>query len=198
MKSDFWAIILAAGESRRMGSPKMLLAFQGRTIIENVISNVAESKVDKIMVVLGAVREPLVRVIEKSGIKYCYNDNYKEGMLSSVQCGFKNLPVTYKAVLVFQGDQPLITPASINSLIKAYLNSDKGIVLPVYKNRRGHPILIDKRYCDEIKVLNPLDGLRSLAYRYPGDVLEVATGDPGILRDFDTYEEYLKGINQIN
>lgn len=196
--NEIWAIILAAGESRRMGFPKMLLDFEGTTMIENVISNVYKSKVNKIMVVLGAVREPLVSVIEKSDVRYCFNDNYKEGMLSSVICGFKNLPSDHNAVLVFQGDQPLIKSEVINTVIEAYLSSGRGIVIPVHKKKRGHPILIDRKYRDEIEYLNPIKGLRSLAQKFSDDVFEVETDEPGILRDFDTYDEYRKEINQNN
>ena len=196
--NEIWAIILAAGESRRMGFPKMLLAFEGKTMIENVISNVHESKVNRIMVVLGAVREPLVQVIEKSDVRYCYNDNFKDGMLSSVICGFRNLPSDYNAVMVFQGDQPLIKPAAINTVIEAYLSSGKGIVIPIHKKRRGHPILIDRKYRNEVEYLSPAKGLRSLAQKFSDDVLEIETEETGILRDFDTYDEYRKEINQIN
>jgi molybdenum cofactor cytidylyltransferase len=195
--SELWAIILAAGESKRMGSPKMLLTFNGRTMIENVIVNVTESKVDKIMVVLGAYREALAEQIGELAVKYCYNDNYTEGMLSSVQCGFRNLPSDFKAALVFQGDQPLITSNAINKIIDAYLSTEKGIVIPVYKDKRGHPLLIDIKYRDEIEKLSPEKGLHSLAYNFSDDVLEVETTESGILRDFDTYEEYKEGVNQI-
>lgn len=194
---ELWAIILAAGESRRMGFPKMLLTFNGRTMIENVISNVTESKVENTMVVLGSERDKIVKLIEKLNVRYCYNDNYKEGMLSSVKCGFRNLSSGYNAVLIFQGDQPLINPNVINAVIEAYLSSEKGIAIPVFKNRRGHPILIAGRYKDEIEKLSPDKGLRSLADKFSDDVLEVDTDEEGILRDFDTYEEYMKGINLI-
>lgn len=80
--SEIWAIILAAGESKRMGSPKMLLPFMGITIIENVIANVSGSKVDNIMVVLGADRDSIVKLIRTKAVNYCYNENYKDGMLS--------------------------------------------------------------------------------------------------------------------
>jgi molybdenum cofactor cytidylyltransferase len=194
---EIWAIILAAGESRRMGFPKMLLTFNGRTMIENVIANVTESKVDKIIVVLGADMEPIVERIGILDVKYCYNENYKEGMLSSVKCGFRNIPSDNNAVLVFQGDQPLITTDAINTVIEAYLSSGKGIVIPVYKNRRGHPLLIDIKYWDEIEKLSSDKGLRSLANKFSDDVLEVETYDPGILRDFDTYKDYKKEINKM-
>lgn len=196
--AEIWAIILAAGESKRMGSPKMLLPFKGFTMIENVIANVSCSKVDNIMVVLGADRDSIVKLIRTKAVNYCYNENYKDGMLSSVVCGFRNIPIDHSAVLVFQGDQPLITPKAINSVIEVYLSSGKGIVIPVYKCKRGHPILIDRKYRDEIQKLNPAEGLRSLALKYSDDVLEVNTDVAGILRDFDTYDEYKDEINKIH
>ena len=196
--AEIWAIILAAGESKRMGSPKMLLPFMGITIIENVIANVSCSKVDNIMVVLGADRDSIVKLIRTKAVNYCYNENYKDGMLSSVVCGFRNIPIDHSAVLVFQGDQPLITPKAINSVIEVYLSSGKGIVIPVYESKRGHPILIDRKYRNEIQKLNPAEGLRSLALKYSDDVLEVNTDVAGILRDFDTYDEYKNEINKIH
>jgi molybdenum cofactor cytidylyltransferase len=195
---EIWAVILAAGESKRMGLPKMLLTFSGMTMIEKVITNVSESKIDKIIVVLGAYRDALVELISKLPVKYCYNDNYKKGMLSSVRCGFRNLSSVCRAVLVFQGDQPLITSNAINEVIEAYLSSGKGIVIPVYKGRRGHPLLIDIKYRDEIEKLNPDKGLRSLACMFSDDVLEVDTNESGILTDFDTYEQYKKELIKLN
>jgi molybdenum cofactor cytidylyltransferase len=196
--AEIWAVVLAAGESKRMGSPKMLLPFKGLTMIENVIANVLDSKIKNIMVVLGADRDPIVKLIRTKAVNYCYNENYKDGMLSSVVCGFRNIPIDHSAVMVFQGDQPLVTSNAINSVIEVYKSSGKGIVIPVYKNKRGHPILIDNKYSNEIQKLSPDEGLRSLALKFPDDVSEVDTGDAGILRDFDTYDEYKKGINQIH
>jgi molybdenum cofactor cytidylyltransferase len=196
--AEIWAIILAAGESKRMGSPKMLLPFKGLTMIENVIANVSDSQVNNIMVVLGAVREPIVKLVRTKAVNYCFNENYIDGMLSSVVCGFRNIPIDHGAVLVFQGDQPLVTPKVINSVIDVYLSSGKGIVIPVYKSKRGHPVLIDRKYRLEINKLSPDDGLRSLAHKFPDDVLEVETDEAGILRDFDTYDEYKNGINKIH
>jgi molybdenum cofactor cytidylyltransferase len=191
-----WAIILAAGESKRMGFQKMLLLFNSKTMIENVIMNVTGSAVDNTLVVLGSGKEDLIELIEKYDVSYCFNDNYKEGMLSSVKCGFKNVPSDFEAILVFQGDQPLIPPSVVNMMIEAYRSTGKGIVIPVYDKKRGHPLLIDRKYKEEIKTLDSNEGLRSLSYKYSGDVLEVETDIPGILRDFDTYEEYKKEINQ--
>jgi molybdenum cofactor cytidylyltransferase len=195
---ELWSIILAAGESKRMGFPKMLLNFNGKPMLENVIEVVTSTSVNDTLVVLGADKAELLEVVGRLPVKHCYNDNYKEGMLSSVKCGFSNLPSDYDAVLVFQGDQPLISPKTVNMLIQAYRASGKGIVVPVYEKKRGHPLLIDRKYRDEIEKLDDRTGLRSLANQFPDDVLEVETNDSGIMRDFDTYSDYMKEINQIH
>jgi len=192
-----WAIVLAAGESKRMGFPKMLLTFNGKTMLGNVISNIESSDINNIMVVLGAEQKTIQEVVSKTSAKSCYNDNYKDGMLSSVKCGFRNVPSDSDAVLVFQGDQPLIKSDVINNVINAYRSANKGIVIPVYQKKRGHPLLIGNKYITEIEKLDAREGLHSLAYQVPDDVLEIETDSPGILRDFDTYEEYKKEINQI-
>jgi molybdenum cofactor cytidylyltransferase len=191
-----WSIILAAGESKRMGFPKMLLKFNGMTMIENVIEHVAESDTDGILVVLGAGGDELVGLVRKFDVKYCYNENYREGMLSSVQCGFKNLPSDAEAVMVFQGDQPFVSPSVIDSVIGAYRSSSKGIIIPVHNGKRGHPLLLDGKYRAEIDSLDPDVGLRSITVIHSEDVLEVETTDPGILRDFDTPEDYKEEFNQ--
>ncbi len=188
---------MAAGESKRMGFPKMLLDISGKTMIENVISHVAESETDGILVVLGANSEDLIDLVGKFDVKYCYNDRYKEGMLSSVRCGFSNLPSDFTAALVFQGDQPFVSPSVINIVINAYRTTGKGIVIPVYKGKRGHPLLLDNRYREQVAKLDPDKGLRSISYLNPEDVLEVETDVQGILRDIDTYEDYINESNQI-
>lgn len=192
---EIWGIILAAGESKRMGFPKMLLKFNGSTMVENVIKNVTGSEIKNVMVVLGSGSEKLEKLVDNCNVSRCFNDKYKEGMLSSVRCGIRNVPSDFEAVLVFQGDQPLITPEVINLVIASYRSSGKGIVIPVYQKERGHPILIDRRYINEIGKLDDNKGLRQLSYNYPDDVMEIETDEPGILRDFDTYEEYRKEIN---
>lgn len=195
---EIWSIILAAGESKRMGFPKMLLPFNGLTMIETVINNVTGSKIDNTIVVLGANRDLLMEKLSDYSITCCYNDSYKEGMLSSVKCGFRNLPADIEAVLVFQGDQPFISPELINNVIKAYSLSEKGIVIPVYNNRRGHPLMVGKKYRDEIEKLDSNLGLRSLAEKFSDDVLEINTEQSGILVDFDTYEDYEKEIKKTS
>jgi molybdenum cofactor cytidylyltransferase len=193
---DIWAIILAAGESKRMNVPKMLLPFNGKTMIEKVIDNVTRSEVFRTLVVLGSYGDEILEAISHLPVSHCYNENYRCGMLSSVKCGFRNLPLHYNAVIVFPGDQPMIEPEVINQIIKAYRETGKGIIIPVYRKKRGHPLLIDFKYRDKIDKLSDDEGLRSLAEMHQEDVFEVKTKSPGILKDFDTKEDYLNEINK--
>lgn len=188
--SEIWAIILAAGESKRMGSPKMLLQYKGKTIIENVIDNVTASEADKTLLVLGSYGDEILKVIGVLPVKHCYNENYKLGMLSSVKCGFNFLPGVTGAALIFLGDQPMIGTDIINIVIEAYRREGKGIVMPVFKNKRGHPVLIDLKYRKEVENLDPEEGLRGLARKFGDDVLEVKVNTQDILKDIDTREDY--------
>ena len=115
-----WALVLAAGESKRMGRSKQLLPFEHTTILETVINHIAQSNVDETLVVLGADRENIENVIEDLPVKRVFNPHFKEGMLSSVQKGFVSLPEEVEAVLVFLGDQPKIPSSVIDQIIKAY------------------------------------------------------------------------------
>ena len=193
--TGIWAIILAAGESKRMGSPKMLLPWMGRTIIEQVVENVLSSEVSGAVVVLGASADEVKSVTSGYRVFHCFNEDYRRGMLSSVQCGFSALPESCTAVVVMPGDQPMIGAGEINRVIAARAESGKGIVMPAYRGKRGHPLLIGSSYREEVMTLPDIEGLRALAARHPGDVLEAATEDPSVLRDIDTREDYLNELN---
>ncbi|HOW08924.1 MAG TPA: nucleotidyltransferase family protein [Bacteroidales bacterium] len=190
------AIVLAAGESKRMNTPKLLLPIAGKTMIEMVIGNVLQAEIDFTLVVLGSFAKEISETIGHLPVTTCFNENYREGMLSSVKCGFENLPGKFDAILVFQGDQPFIDPDVTGKVITAYRDSGKGLVIPVYKGKRGHPLLIGFKYRTWINRIPDNEGLRWLAATFPGDVLEVDTSSGGILKDFDTIEDYLNETNK--
>lgn len=186
------AVILAAGESRRMGQPKLLLPLGDKTIIESVLENVIASKVDKILVVLGSNQKMMEKTIKNFPIEITINPRFSTGMLSSVICGFEALPAKTQGVLVVLGDQPSISSIIINDLISQYQKTKKGIIVPVYQGRRGHPILIDKKYKRKIHNLNSNIGLRELIHNHPEDILEVKIPHSTILQDIDTPDDYQK------
>ena len=189
-------MILAAGESKRMGKPKLLLPFGEKTIIEIIVATVVSSKIEQTLVILGSDREKIEQKIKNYPVKIVYNRDFRGGMLSSVQYGFKSLPGETRAVLVVLGDQPKISATVINKLIDAHKSSGKGIVLPVYKKERGHPVLIDVKYGEEVENLSPEVGLRGTVYNHPEDILEVDVETSSIFQDIDYIEDYKKELKK--
>ena len=190
-----WAIILAAGSSRRMGTQKLLLPFGQSSIIETVVDNVLNSSIDHVMVVLGANQPEIQEVLKNKPVQFCHNLEHEQGMLSSVKCGIRALPADAVTTLIFLGDQPGIPPSVTNTVINAYSEELFGIVIPVHMHRRGHPLLVDMKYRKKIEELNLEEGLRTLRHHFPEDVLEVEVDEPGILVDIDTREDYKKATN---
>jgi CTP:molybdopterin cytidylyltransferase MocA len=173
-----------------MGSQKLVLRYGQSTIIETVIDNVLHSNVDHVMVVLGANHKKIRNTIGDRPVQFCLNQEHEKGMLSSVICGLKNLPEDAGAVLIFLGDQPGIPPAVTNMVIEAYNDNLKGIVIPVYDHRRGHPLLVDMKYRKKMESIDLEEGLRKLRHQFPEDVMEVEVKEAGILVDIDTQEDY--------
>jgi molybdenum cofactor cytidylyltransferase len=194
--NKIWGIILAAGSSTRMKKQKLLLPFKGKTIIETVIDNIIPALHKNIVVVLGANRNEISKEISNFQVKLVENQNHLSGMLSSVICGVNSVPESSKAVLVYLGDQPQIETNVTFKVIDAYTKSGKGIVIPVFKGKRGHPVLVDMKYRSEIKQLDPEKGLRQLMEKFSADVHETECGRPEILRDIDTPQDYYFETNK--
>ncbi len=189
-----WAVVLAAGESRRMGTQKLLLPFGETTVVGAVVRAAQASRAGRTLVVLGADREAVRRELGSSGVDFVVNENYPLGMLTSIQAGFNALPADASAAVVLLGDQPFLASRVIDQVVGAYEGGSKGIVIPTFQGRRGHPVLIDLKYRNGVLAIAPADGLRRLLLAYPEDILEVEAADPGILRDLDTPEDY-RGID---
>lgn len=188
------AILLAAGESRRMGELKQLLPFRGKTLIEQSIDNLLASKVDQVLVVLGYQWEKISEKIQHLPVTTVVNEAYKQGMLSSIKCGLKALKEPNQAFLIALGDQPHVPAPVINRLIEIYQYSTSGIIRPKYQGKRGHPILLDGKYRDEIlkaDETHPL-GLNQVIRSHLEDVLEVPVDFPAVIQDIDTREDYIK------
>ena len=193
---DSWAIILAAGSSRRMGTQKMLLPYGKKTIIETVVDHVLDSSVEHVLVVLGPDPHKIRELLAGKPVKFCHNALHEDGMLSSVICGFNALPDEAGTALIYLGDQPNIPAEVTNRVLEAYNEELYGIVIPVCEHRRGHPLLVDMKYRREVEKLDLEQGLRTLRHLFPEDVLEVEVNEPGILLDIDTHEDYDNAIKK--
>jgi molybdenum cofactor cytidylyltransferase len=189
-----WAVILAAGSSRRMGNPKLMLPYGQSTILETAVDNILRSCIEHVMIVLGPDHKAIRKALGQKPVQFCHNREHEKGMLTSVICGIRALPPDARSALIFLGDQPGIPPPVINRVIRAYEEELFGIVIPVHAHRRGHPLLVDMKYKKALEQLDLEAGLRSLRHQFPEDVLEVEVDETGILVDIDTPEDYKKAL----
>ena len=189
-------IILSAGESKRMGTPKQLLPWGKTIILQQVIDNATASHLDKVLLVLGSHADEItgkITISSKTGI--VVNHDFKEGMSSSVKCGVKNAPAGAEAFMLLLGDQPFISPAIIDRVLDEYRKNKRGIVIPVYDNKHGHPVIFDAKYKQELLVIAD-QGAKSVVNNHLQDILEVCLDAPEILTDIDTPQDYQKARGQ--
>ena len=186
------AVLLAAGLSKRMGQPKVLLPWtKNTTILEQIILQLVLARVDYITVVTGNRAGEVRRLATKRGVEAVHNPDYAQGeMLSSLKAGLRGLPDHVTAALVVLGDQPRIQPKIINQIMMAYAEGKGYIVAPRYQNQRGHPVLIDRRYWPEILDLPPGSAPRDVLNRHKNEIAFVDVDTDSILGDVDTPEDY--------
>jgi molybdenum cofactor cytidylyltransferase len=184
------AILLAAGQSKRMGELKQLMPFGQSTIVEQAVDNLLGSAVDEVIVVVGYKAEDVMNAIAAKPIKLVINPNYEQGMSTSIMAGLKSVHSRVQGVMLALGDQPLVNSQTINRLIEEFYNHDKGIAVPTYQGRRGHPIIFAIKYKKQLLKLRGDVGGRKVIKDYPDDVLEVAVDSESVIADFDTTDDY--------
>ncbi|HEY9528263.1 MAG TPA: nucleotidyltransferase family protein [Anaerolineales bacterium] len=185
------AIILAAGRSKRMGQPKMLLPWGKITVIEQVITTFRAAGIGDILIVTGGAHAEVKKVIDPYRIRQVYNTDYADGeMLSSLQCGIGAMSEHVQAALVSLGDQPQLQEASVLAICDAHRANRSGLVVPSFQMRRGHPWLVARSYWDEILSLKPPETTRDFLNRHAGEIQYVELDTPTILADLDTPEDY--------
>jgi molybdenum cofactor cytidylyltransferase len=189
------AIILAAGESKRMGKPKQLLPLGKSTLLEQAIDNLLNSSVDETIVVLGHKAEEITEKIANKPVKVVINPDYQQGMSTSIVAGLILVDPRSQAVMLALGDQPLVTSHTINQLIEAFNKNRKGIAVPTYRGRRGHPIIFDIKYKAELFKLKGDIGGREIIQNHPKDVFMVAVDSESVISDIDTQEDYKTNLS---
>jgi molybdenum cofactor cytidylyltransferase len=183
------AIILAAGESSRMGRPKLLLPWGKTTVLGQTIKNIQESAVFDTIVVTGAEAESVTAIAGDLGVPTLLNENFASGeMLSSLQKAVGRLPEKIEAVLVMLGDQPLVGPETIDQILVAYWQGKGEIIAPQYRSQRGNPVLIGRRYFNDLLSLPPGGAPRDLLKRNPVYLVPVET--KSVLLDIDDPRDY--------
>lgn len=191
------ALVLAAGESRRMGRPKAFLPVRGTTFIERIVRTLEQTKVDGIVVVLGHEASRMAKRIEHLEVETVVNENYRLGQLSSLQAGIRALEGRdIDGILVHLVDHPFIDQALVNHMIDEFYRSHKLIVVPRYRNRRGHPVIFSKQLFAEFLSAPAEQGAKAVVHAHREDSLEIETGQPGVLIDIDTPEEFRKHLEE--
>ncbi|MBI4526219.1 MAG: nucleotidyltransferase family protein [Deltaproteobacteria bacterium] len=188
------AVVLSAGESSRMGRPKALLPIGDKTFIEAIVSALRETRVEKIVVVLGHNPDEIKSKIVHLPVEVLLNPNYTSGQLSSLIVAIRYLgnEKDIEGVLVHLVDHPFLNPALVNHMIDRFEESKKLIVVPRYRGRRGHPVLFSRRLFAEL-LETPLDqGAKAVVHAHRDETLEIDAEEEGVIVDIDTPEEYRK------
>jgi molybdenum cofactor cytidylyltransferase len=185
------AIVPAAGASRRMGKPKLLLPWGESTVLESTLAALREGGVPVIVVVV-APAGPLAKWQLPPGVRTAVNPEPASGMLSSILVGLAALAATPDPLVVCPADLPALRPSTVAALLAAYRTSD-GVVVPRHDRRRGHPLLIAPRWQVRMPGLARHEGgLRRILELAAGSVHELVVDDPGCVRDVDTPEDYAR------
>lgn len=187
------AIILAAGVSKRMGQPKMLLPWGNLTVIENVVTMFLNAGIEDILVVTGGAHAAVKKALDRYPVRKIRNGDYAAGeMVSSLQYGLRQIPDQAQAVLIGLGDQPQVQERSIRLICDAYWESRSRLVVPSFQMRRGHPWLAARPLWNEILALKPPDSPRDFLNKHAGEIHYVNIDTPTILADLDTPDDYRK------
>ena len=191
MPGEVHAILLAAGRSTRMGQPKTLLPWGSTTVIETCIRNLFLAGVDNVIVVLNSSSDLTSQAVARSRAQIAFNDEPECEMGLSISKGAERVPESSGAVLIALADQPAVPPTVISFLVTNWREQKSEIVIPVSNGRGGHPILIDGSLLPRLRRLDEQIGLRGLLRDSASRTLRIEVGSQFILRDIDTWSEYV-------
>jgi molybdenum cofactor cytidylyltransferase len=185
-------LILAAGESSRMGSEKkLLMPFDGKPMVNHVLNAAMDSNLDHTCVVVGHDASKIKTLIGKKRIQIVENESWTSGMASSIVAGVQQLN-KYDGILILLGDMPLVSSELINEIIN-HGTPDK-IVVPAKKGRQGNPVFFGSKFMYDLMRLEGDRGAKSLIQKNRSLVMEIEVQSDAIFKDFDTHESLRAGI----
>ncbi len=187
-------VILAGGQSSRMGTPKAMLAVGGETFLSRVVRTARAGGLAPLVVVTGPAHPEIVARHPELLPLLVRNPHPEEGQLSSLRVGLAALPTGVDAAVVLLVDHPLVQAETVRILLRARSAQGAAIVVPVHAGRRGHPVLFAREVFAELAACPLEAGARAVVGADPARVVEMAVEDPGILTDVDTPAEYARMV----
>jgi molybdenum cofactor cytidylyltransferase len=183
-------VILAAGQGKRLGGTRPLLVQDQASLLETIVTRFRSTALDDLIVVLGYEARRMVGRISLNGLKVVINGQFRMGLSSSIQRGLAYINSRSNAVMLALGDMPLVTKATVNTLISEYKKTKKGIIVPVCEEQRGHPVVVDLKYLEFLLSLRGDIGAHAVADAFPKDVREVRIDSDEVLLDVDTRDDF--------
>ncbi|RYY61087.1 MAG: nucleotidyltransferase family protein [Chitinophagaceae bacterium] len=183
-------VILAAGESTRLGRPKQTLFYNGKSLVQHVADEARMAGLAPVILVTGAFEKEVLDKLHPDGLSILHNDRWKEGMATGIRLGVEKLEAMggADAVIISVCDQPFVSAAILKSLHEKQLHSGKGIVASAYAGTVGVPVLYTSNYFTGLKELEEGEGAKKLIHHFAGDVAHIDF-DAGAI-DIDTEEDY--------
>lgn len=190
------AVILSGGASRRMGSPKALLPYQGRPFLEHLLDIAKHPSIGVRRVVLGPDAATISSQVALAPEEVVINKEWERGQLSSIQAAIRSLPAVTDGFLLCPVDHPLISASLIGELIEAFENTRSAIVLPLYRGRRGHPVIFAAHLYEELLNAPEEKGARAVVWAHPEEISEVPTNEEGCVLNLNDPEAFDKLSNR--
>ena len=186
------AIIPAAGASVRMGRPKALLLYRGKSFIQTIIDSARTLGARPIMIAIAQGESKVLSGIDLRDVVIAVNTNaLSTGQIGSIRAGIAELrESTVEGVIVWPVDQPHVSQTTVQALMDAFAASRSAVVIPRFNGRRGHPVIFSRAVFRELLEIPTSEGARSVVRADPRRVLEIDVADPAVLEDIDTPEAY--------
>lgn len=196
--NNVYAIVPAAGRSRRMGTQKLLLPFAGSTVIEHVVAELSAAPLRGVVAVVSDARNAVAEAASRAGARPVVNPDPNADMLSSVRCGIRALPPDCGAALVALGDQPTVRTQLVTALLDEFACHPTSIVVPAYAGRRGHPVLFPSECFADVLTRHDGVGLKGLLQQHAARLRDLRVDDETILHDVDDPEGYARAQGSQN
>ena len=193
---EAWAILLAAGESSRMGQMKALLPWRGQPLLQHQVTALRDSGADRVVVVLGHRADELRPLLEGiEGVSWVLNPDYLQGKTTSIKAGLSALdPRVVDEILLLNVDQPRAA-ADVARILETHRAGDCSVTIPTCGGKGGHPIVLSAELLDELLSIDEeSQGVKAVAQRRPESVNRFPLENPEILLDLNTPEEYRRAV----